>query len=311
MPEDQDFSEEAVQRVILASAPEREGELRAIWAEHCPHIQLTEDKVGFSLGESFGSVLFDHKTMCQIWLLGFAAQKAFNAYSGFLVSSQLFGLPFSPAMISAHPHYAGLANECQGILEKIDELSEMERLEHSEWPANVPAPMGKPSDLNGCMAFDLICMAGAYCFLHEIKHVMLRTSDEQLTQHEEEIRCDGFARDFLLSQIDQYARTSGYPLDVLKAKRSMGIALASVLLLVITPRALWSGSAIHPPVASRIVELTNRLEIQASYHFWIYLSCLLLAQIKKDGLVFFNQIITNPREYCLSLLTCIENASGE
>ena len=74
-------TEEAVKRLILGAAPEREDDFLSLWNQYAPQIEFIEDKEGFSLeAGAFGLVLFNHKSMAQIWLLGFAAQYAFHAY---------------------------------------------------------------------------------------------------------------------------------------------------------------------------------------------------------------------------------------
>jgi len=76
----------AVERLILASAPEKEPDLKRLWDLYAPQFSLIEDKPGFSLEAGpFGLVLFTNRTMLQIWLLGFAAWKAVYSYGGLLV----------------------------------------------------------------------------------------------------------------------------------------------------------------------------------------------------------------------------------
>jgi hypothetical protein len=111
-----DLAENAVKIVICASAPEREAELSRMWDEHQPNVNQVDDRNGFTLeAGSFGLVLFDHKTMCQIWLLGFAAQHSFNLYLPYLILSQATGLPFSPADTATEQEAIDIHNEISAL----------------------------------------------------------------------------------------------------------------------------------------------------------------------------------------------------
>lgn len=302
-------AEYAVKTVVIASAPEREAELLRLWEEYQPQVNQVDDKHGFTLeAGSFGLLLFNHKTMCQIWLLGFAAQQSFNLYLPYLLLSQVTGIPFSPDDTSDDNEGLDINRKISNLFDSIDALKEVEKIEDFEWPADVPRPEeGKPKDVNGSMVFDLLCMAAAYCFLHELKHVQLSKVGEIIDQIVEEHECDKYARDFLFEKIESYSTDTGYDLGLLKNKRGMAIALASVLLLTITPERCWSGSLSHPSIVSRIQELVNNIGLSDNDCFWLYLSSLLLSKIKNKGISVDSVIVKTQREYCLILLGAIDS----
>ena len=67
------------------------------------------------------------------------------------------------------------------------------------WPNHVPHPSGKNEFPNGQdkAAFDLLCIAGAYIFLHEVQHVRFdREGNKPANPRDEEHACDEFAREF-------------------------------------------------------------------------------------------------------------------
>lgn len=262
-------AEHAVRNAILGSAPERAHELENLWSEHKPQINQIEDKLGFSLeAGSFGLVLFNHKTMCKLWLLGFAAQKSFNLYFPYLLLSQATGIPFSPYELTKKDSCSQENKEIIGLLDSITNLKSLESIDDFNWPMSIPDPeSGKPNDLNGSMAFDLLCIAAAYCFLHELRHVQFRNLGSSLSEHEEEYECDKYARNFLLEKIEEYVKYSGYDLSLIKSKRGMAIAIASVMLLVITPETHWGGTESHPSVVSRIQELVNYIGVSDNDYF--------------------------------------------
>lgn len=303
------FAENAVKTVICASAPEREAELSQMWDAYQPNVNQVSDRSGFTLeAGSFGLVLFDHKTMCQIWLLGFVAQYSFILYSPYLILSQINGWSFSPDDTSIEQEAIKINNEISALYETMINLKEAENIDFITWPSGIPRPYdGKPSDVNGSMVFDLLCMAAAYCFLHELRHVQLRNLGDTSDPIQEEHECDKYARDFLLEKIENYAQQSNYDLELLKNKRGMAIALASILLLVVTPESHWEGSTTHPSVVSRIQELVNAIGISENGYFWSYLACLLLSVISSKKISIDSVIVKTQREYCLILLDTINS----
>lgn len=302
-------AENAVKKVIIASAPERENELLQMWDEHQPQINQIDDKTGFTFeAGSFCLVLFNHKTMCQIWLFGFAAQYSLNLYLPYLLLSQFTGMLFSPSDISTQEEALEINEKIFKLFASIKELKDVEKIEDIEWPDDVPRPEGgKPKDVNGSMVFDLLCIASAYCFLHELKHVQFSNMGQKNDPIQEEHECDKYARDFLLDKIEDYSRSTGFDLGLLKNKRGMAMALATILLFIITPENLWRGSSSHPSIVSRIKELVNSLSISDNDYFWSYLSCLLLSKINNNRISINSSIVKTQREYCFILLNAMDS----
>jgi len=72
---------EAVHQLILESAPERRDELENLWNKYSPTFARASDEAGFKMeGGPWGLILFTPRTTGQIWILGFAAWRAFEAY---------------------------------------------------------------------------------------------------------------------------------------------------------------------------------------------------------------------------------------
>lgn len=302
-------AEESVRRVIYASAPEKNAEFDDIWNQYNPVVDMAEDKVGFTLeAGAFGLVVFEHKTMCQIWLLGFAAQASFHIYSPYLWLSEGAHFPFSADVVSGEDAIIPLRDFVSQVFSKIEELRDSNSQSEFVWPAGIPSPeQGKPKDINGSVVFDLLCMAAAYCFLHEINHVILSASNHGMNKKQEEHACDGFARDFLLGSINEYSQSSGYDIGLLKTKRSMAIAIASVLLFVITPEERWADSEDHPPVVDRIKALAEYSDLPKNDPCWIYLSCLILSVMAYRGINAGQCHINSQKEYCLHLLASVDS----
>ncbi|HIF9408528.1 TPA: phage exclusion protein Lit family protein [Photobacterium damselae] len=297
-----------IKRMVLASAPERKEELNNLWDEYAPEFNLREDKDGFSLSVIFGTVVFDHKSLCKMWLLGFAAQKAFQAYSPLIILSNWMNAPISTNSLHDVEQTKQL-NEFSGIIDNILELKSLSDINDFSWPENIPHPdQGKPADVNGAMVFDLICMSGAYCFLHEIQHIRFGIDGTDLDVHQEELACDKFARDMLLNKVNEYSASSGYDEKAVCTKRAMSIALASFLLFAITPKASWGATDTHPRIKDRIDELTNSIDIDDNDNFWIYFGCLAMSIAYYNKVSINPMVATNMKNYTLSIIDALDSS---
>lgn len=302
-------AEDAVKIVICASAPERETELSRMWDEHHPYVNHVDDRSGFTLeAGSFGLIVFNHKSMCQIWMLGFAAQHSFDLFLPYLIVSQVNGSSLLPPEAIAGPEEKNIFAKILAIFQAIDELKESDNMANVNWPHSIPMPTdGRPAGVKEGMTFDLLCIASAYCFLHELRHVQLRNECTGLDSAQEEHACDQYARDFLLDEVEHYAQISGHNLAKLKNKRSMGIALASIFLLVVTPESNWEGTATHPSVGSRIQGLVDAVGVSDNDYFWSYLACLLLTVYCARNVPVNSAPVMTQREYCMLLLNAIDS----
>lgn len=258
----------------------------------------------------FETGIFDHKTMCQMWLLGFAAQKALHIYSPFLIYSKLFSFPLSNDSLSDDAECIQMEKDFQNILNDVLKLKELASIDEFTWLENIPQPYdGKPDDMDGRMVFDLICISGAYCFLHELQHIKFsKNSTRPADVHEEEMACDAFAREFLLSKVDDYARLSGTSnqTDLILSKRAMAIVMSAFLLFVITPKERWCKTNTHPSIKDRIDALTCYVKINENDIFWIYFSSLSMALAKKDKLLIEPTIVESQKAYCLYLIELLD-----
>jgi hypothetical protein len=251
----------AIRNIIVESAPEKKDDLEVIWSEYAPVFHLSPDKPGFSVeGGPYGLVLFTHRTMLQIWLLGFAAWKALYSYSALLAILECTSQPFELASIKSLAGQAEADLEFEDLINIIRHLKEIENMEDFEWPSSIPSPDkferrgGEDSAI-----FDLICMSTAYIFLHEVQHIkFMKDTNSPKDPLDEELECDKFARNMLLDNVRAYCQNSGYRLQKVQSKRAIAIALASFVILEITPEKLWGGSRSHPAISLRIKQTKNR-----------------------------------------------------
>lgn len=273
--------EEAVKRLIMGSAPERISDFEALWKKHKPEVEFTDNKMDFNLTAGpYGLLLFDHRTMNKLWLVGFAAQRAFQNYGGGLHVLQLLGADCPTEEIQRFFEQTPFQTQYSRIITTVKRLAEIGPCEDFDWPEEVPPAIGKPTDLNGMMAFDLLCIGAGFCFLHELNHIILASQpNHNLSAQEEEFACDRFARDFLLDEVVSFSDQNGVRCELVKTKRLMGMGLISLLFLTITPKRSWLGSSSHPSIFDRIDALTEGVDIPDDDYFWIYMCCILLAEL--------------------------------
>jgi len=267
---------EMLKDMIFQAVPEKREELERVWDEFTPQFKAEHDKQGFDIKSASlfgcGRIVFTNRSITSLWLLGFAAWKALYAYSAPLVLGVL---------VQSLPDQQQFESEYSAIIKSIDALLTLENVEDFKWPDGLPIPAAeRPANEQDALVYDLICMATAYIFLHEIQHIRFSSAAETPSPHQEELGCDKYARELMLGNIAEYAKDSGYPLCKLKTKRGMSLALASFFLLVLTPKNLWEGSVSHPSLNKRMNALADYADIPDNDSTWLYFACLIIAHLK-------------------------------
>jgi len=270
-----------IREMITESAPERRPELDELWRQYSPTFMRAADKPGYQMeGGAFGMILFTERTAAQMWVLGFAAWRALEAYC-----------PYSFLHIAITPHAmagdAGLAEAEQALnhaLQKARELKDIENLNAFDWP-DIPVPgLTPPVTTKDRAVVDLIKIGTAFSFLHEVQHEIFKTSsDRPETATEEEYGCDTFARDFLLGRVSEYSADTQQDRQGVLDKRLMGILLGAFVILEVTPESRRGGTDKHPPVADRLRKLILAPNYPAGEHVWVYGCSLLLAKLREEG----------------------------
>lgn len=303
-------AENDIKLLLSGVIPEREAEMKEYLEKYSPHFSRCDDRSGFIIeAGGFGILKFTQRTMHQMWLLGFAAQQSLNSYSTTLICSSG---KLDINQLNKIPDQLEEENKYKRLINAIYELAEVSDPTTFLWLDTVPNPTkGKPTDIEEGVTFDLICMATAYVFLHEIKHIIFRSDNNApISPNEEELKCDLFARSMMFDRLDNYSKQSGYDLTKLKSKRAMGISLALFFILVITPLKCWSGTRSHPSIATRIESMLCDLQIADNDNFWLYVASLFLSHLKYlnncPSTIKFNSF----RELAMILVKKIENVAN-
>lgn len=294
----------AIDLLIRAAAPERAPELPHTWGDQANRAHLT-DGPGFDIGALFGLVQVTEGALRQLWLLGFASWRAIQAYSGVIWLLQHSHRAFNRDEIAASHGQAAADAAFDALIAKAREFRDASESDAIAWPPGVPEPTEKNdlADPQQKAAFDLLCIAAAYIFLHEIQHVRFGKGEDARPSGpvEEEQACDLFAREYLIDGIDAYVSETGEPVELVLAKRALGIAVAKVLIMEVTPPQLWSGSGTHPSVGERVRVFLGGLSKPLTDNFWISVASFLAAICRSRGLLPDEVPFSSARELALKL----------
>lgn len=273
-------SEYEIKMLLGGVIPERHDEMKEFLDKYTPYFSCCDDRPGFVMEAGpFGILKFTQRTMHQMWILGFAANQALHSYSTMLAILRLYNGKLETHQLDK---IQDQEDKYENLVRSVYKLAEIDDPRSFSWPKTVPKPEnGKPSDIEGAATFDLICMSGAYIFLHEMKHIAFSLDNNRpRIPQDEELQCDSFARSMMLDKLDVYSKMSGYDLGRLNSKRAMSISLALFFMLVITPKECRSGTSTHPSIVERIKSIVGKLSIHDDDIFWLYMSSLFLAHLR-------------------------------
>ena len=176
---------------------------------------------GFLLEQGFGTIQVSAVALRQIWLVGYAAEQAYKAYLAPLALAEIKGLPFDPVPWRKDTVQAAEDDRFDVLLDKVTELGGALDVEDFDWPAGIPKPASglKIEDESQKATFELVCMAGAYLFAHEVRHALFEGHDDAPHGLEEERQCDQWALNLMLGQVTDHARENGWDPAIVRAKR--------------------------------------------------------------------------------------------
>lgn len=261
----------AIDMLLGGAAPERLQEIKALWGDGDERAFLS-DQAGFLLHAGFEVVQVNEISLRQIWILSYAFSRAADLHAVPLLFLAEAQLPFDQERLAAIPGNTAGDAAFDEALNAVAALAEALSIDEVPLPAGIPIPA--PGVRSGNIAeqagFDLACMAAAYVFLHEVRHVLLaKAGGEMLAPVEEEIECDRFARDVMLGRVDKYALDHQVDPAAVAAKRSLGILFAMLCIAAITPPSRRPGSETHPPVRDRIRSALDAAPDPAPDWFWL------------------------------------------
>lgn len=275
-----------VLNLLRGAVPEKSDELCRLWTEHQHAVEIAPSRAGLTLNATSKRIKFDTKTVDFFWLLGFAAWRAIEVYAPALIVATSSGVPIDAALRADHGRGQFEFDFKQRIAAAL-KLQSASSTADIEWPQDIPMPTADRASLGNAQemaAFDLVGLAFAFALLHELKHVMFRAAlDAPSEGYEEEMACDTWARDMMMSNVAAYARDNGHSFAQVAQKRAMGIALAAIIVQVMTPAHVQSGNDDYPPIAERIRAMIKGHKLSEGSPFWTFTACLLVAIMRQDG----------------------------
>lgn len=300
---------EHLQKLFEGVVPERREEILSLVERYSAQFRRIGDKPGFHLDAgAFGVIQFTQRSLDQFWLFGFAGLYALHSYSGIAWLAKSHNLKFDLADIDGLPDQRAQNLRFATMLSYIDTLNTSSAECDFTWPEAVPNPEnGKPTNLEQAVVFDLILMATAYIFLHELKHVIFEAEKNAPSDVvEEEMQCDAFAAGVMLDGVSKYAVSSGYSEQGVRMKRSMGIALGAAFLAVATPQCNLGGTASHPPVHKRWSATLTSIDLDENDFYWLYFASLAIAILKHRAIHFPSCHVMSFRQLALDAIEALE-----
>jgi hypothetical protein len=276
---------DAVDMLFAGVVPERIDELKQLWGEQEERVRLV-DVPRFLLQQVYGTVQVSELALRQIWLTGYAAWRAIDAYNVPLALAAVLEQPLDIEDWHRAPSQAEKDDAFDHLFDKVLELGKADSLQSFEWPEGVPFPTEglriTDPELKG--TFDLVCIGGAYVFAHEVRHsIFEQVGDQPAYVEDEERECDRWALSLILDDASQYAISNNWPASTVRAKRLLGVLIAKLAILVLTPRQNWDDSG-HPPVRERLRMVLDAAVDPVPDWFWTTVSSMFLSFARKLGI---------------------------
>ncbi|MHC8400313.1 phage exclusion protein Lit family protein [Pseudomonas sp. MDT1-17] len=301
-----------IQKLFEGVVPERLDEILGLIKTNSAQFRRVGDKSGFNLDAgAFGAIQFTQRSLDQLWLFGFSGIFALHCYAGIAFLAKNDELTFSLNEIESLPDQKAADDRFSSLIDIIGRLNSVESEYDFTWPDGIPKPEdGRPNNIEQAAVFDLVLMATAYVFLHELKHVIFETEGNAPEDRvEEEMQCDAFASEMMLSQIEKYSEVSGFTKDKVRMKRAIGISLGNAFLAVATPRANLGGTTSHPPVHKRWSNTLGSIALEENDFYWLYFASLAIALLKYKGIKFPAQKVFTFKRLAMSAIESLEGGA--
>lgn len=279
--------EDIIKALMKGATPERSDEIDALWVKYHPKVVIADDSPGITLDATRDRIKCSLKTMDTFWLIGFSGWRAIECYTPHVVLSERCEKPLTELLNDdsdlpevERAHKERLTAACRLITERD--------VDAAPWPDDLPRPS---SDRNAIAdpqyqaAIDLTVLATAFTFFHEFRHVMLDFDDERpRDRKEEELQADVWAREFMTAKLADYAKDHGHNYQEVLRKRSMGLALAALILHEITPQ--HGGNCDYFSIKTRLTALLHNTPLPDDDHFWCFAASLLIGIFRQRHIAF-------------------------
>ncbi|MCA0422865.1 MAG: peptidase U49, Lit peptidase [Proteobacteria bacterium] len=279
--------EDIIKALMKGATPERSDEIDTLWVKYHPKVVVADDGPGITLDATKERIKFNPKTMEVFWLIGFSGWRAIECYSPHVVLSAPCGKTLTDLfdddsdLPEVERDYKEKLAAARRLIAELDAGA-------APWPEDLPRPSSDRNAIAGPQyqaAFDLTSLAVAFTFLHEFRHVMLDFDDQRpKDRKEEELQADVWAREFMTVKLGDYAKAHGHNYQEVLSKRSMGLALAALILHEITPQ--HGGNFDYFSIKTRLTTLLYNTPLSDDDHFWRFAASLLVGIFRQRHLAF-------------------------
>lgn len=274
-----------VLNLFRGATPERADEIAEHWDSYNPQVEVTPPTSGVTMNANQHRIQFDAKVLDAFWLIGFSAWRSIETYSPSIVLAMIAQIPLDEALL-ADEELGQFERDYKDRMIAAQQIIATDQPGLVQWPPDIPKRQPDRELLDSSqdkVAFDLTCLAVAFTFLHEFRHVMfLRDGNYPLERAEEETACDVWARSFLTEKLDGYAKDHDHSYRDVLTKRSMGMALGALIVHSITPAFAHWGTAEYPPIADRVNALIGGTSLPENSHFWLFSACILVGVMRQS-----------------------------
>ena len=275
--------------LIAGSAPEHRWRLETFWKKYAVRFQEVDGKPGILLNANISRVQYTRKDLQVMWLTGFSLWRSIELFAPAVVLPILTGTP-SSSVLMFDDKLDEIEYQYRERIRAVTTLIGAEELDPARWPPDIPLPTDSRTALaetQDMLVFDLVMMATAVLFLHELKHVEFHAEHANGTPRpeklaEEELQCDVWARDWFMSGLVNYANKNDHSYQEVYSKRALALLLVcEYLRLADQHSAVFIGNH-YPPLAIRIAALSGAVNLPVGDHFWVVAACILLAEARRQ-----------------------------
>lgn len=279
--------ESIIQTLMKGAVPERANEIDALWSRYHPRVVVVGDRSGITLDATRERIEFDPKTVDVFWLIGFSGWRAIECYSPHVIISASYGMTLQE-LFDEDDELPEVERAYKERLTAARNLIEQRDADDAPWPDDLPRPVSDRDALDGDQhraTFDLVQIAIAFAFFHEFRHVMLDFDKARPSERpEEELQCDVWAREFMTAKLEGYARDHKHGYHEVLRKRSMGLALAALILHEITPKHGFNPH--YFSIKTRLTTLLAETKLPDNDHFWRFVAALLVGIFRREHHAF-------------------------
>jgi len=276
--------------LIAGSVPEHRRRLETFWEKYAVCFEEVDGKAGIFLNANIDRVQYTRKDLQVMWLTGFSLWRSLELFAPAVILPTLTGTP-SSSFLTLDDKLEEFEYHYRERIGAVTALIGAAELDPARWPPDIPlmvdsrAKLTKAQDM---VVFDLVMMATAVLFLHELKHVEFHAEHATGTPRpeklaEEELQCDVWARDWFMSGLADYASKNGHSYQEVCSKRALALLLVCEYLRLADQHSAVFIRNDYPPLAIRIAALFDAVDLPVGDHCWVVAACILFAETRRQG----------------------------